>query len=174
MRTLIIVLCAASINAMAQVVEAPTASERQHANWASLIRKGDPRTARALTTVPNGNALLLDYAEGGDCVIPHVMILVPMGKETDAPWSNGVAGSFRIDQRSPITFDGVSSSGLGDKYMLIDIKNVASVGGLLRQLSEGVNVRFQLGDASSTVVEKFSLIGADAAMRRAMQLCTLL
>jgi len=174
MRILILVLGACSAAASAQVIDVPTAAEQRHANWSSLILKGEPRSARALTAVPNGNALVLSYAEGAGCTIPRVSVLVPLAKETDAPWSNAVTGSFRIDQRPPLVFDGTSHSALGDKYMWIAVENVESVGGFLRQISEGVNVRFQIGDASSTTVEKFSLIGAEAAMRRAMQLCTLL
>jgi hypothetical protein len=164
-------LAAVTCLAASQVVFAPTTAGQKHGDWASIVRVGDIKSARALTSVANGNVLFLDFFEGGGCVVPQVTILVPLKTETDTPWSNAVNGSFRIDQLGPITFDGTSTSSLGDKYILIEVKTVASVGKFLRQLAEGGNVRFQIGDASSTVVEKFSLTGAAPAMRRAMQLC---
>lgn len=167
-------LCLAPAAGQAQVENAPITATQKHDAWFSLVRHGPLQSARAFTSATNGNALIFDYFPGGagGCVIPQVSILVSMGDGADKPWAKTITGVFRIDQERPIVFEGAWSAAMGDKFSLIEISNVGTVGGFLKQVAGGAAVRFQIGEANSDAVERFRLLGAESAMRRAMQLCT--
>jgi len=172
MTAALVVALVVPTHAAAQSMAAPSSSEHAHNAWRSFVRMGETKTARAATSAPNGNTFILEYhPSNSGCTVPAVMIIVPQEKDVDTPWSNSITGQFRIDQQPLIHFDGIHAAGIGDKFAIITVNNVTSPGRFLTQVSEGMTLRFQVGDTASPAVERFSLFGASLAMRRAMFLC---
>jgi hypothetical protein len=169
---LLVALCAASTQAACEIIEAPTSARQVHGQWISVVRAGPILSGRAVTSAANGNTLIVDYAANSGCSIPYMFILVNLDHTVESPSTKQITGSFRIDQRPSITYTGTHTAGLGDKYWIIEIDQVSgTVPAFLGQLAEGSNVRFQVGDATSPAVERFSLHGAGSAIQRARSLC---